>query len=229
MKRKILFASLILVSGISVLFTSCKDDEDTTPPSVTINGASSVTISLNSTYTDQGATATDDEDGTVAVVTDNPVNKDLAGTYTVTYRATDAAGNTGTATRTVIVKNDADYLNGTYTVTEQPGALVYTQTVTASSSINNQIGFSRFGDFDNNTNIVATVTGSTVSISTQTATAIGSSGCDHTFSPDGAGAPIVETSGHYGFSIKFTDTRLAGAGSCTATSPISYEDFFVQQ
>ena len=40
------------------------------------------------------------------------------GTYTVTYSATDAAGNVGTATRTIHVVNDAEYLAGTYTTTE---------------------------------------------------------------------------------------------------------------
>ena len=76
---------------------------DITPPVIVITGSNPLSISLNSSYSDAGATATDDFDGSVGVDTDNPVDTETAGTYTVTYTATDAAGNTATATRTVIV------------------------------------------------------------------------------------------------------------------------------
>eukprot|EP00493_Phyllostaurus_siculus_P009139 UN09253 len=42
-------------------------------------------------------------DGGEGVVVTGEVNSDVPGTYTLTYTATDAAGNAGTATREVIV------------------------------------------------------------------------------------------------------------------------------
>ena len=57
------------------------------------------TVEQGSTWTDAGATSNGGE--TVAV--SGTVDTNFAGTYTVTYSATDGAGNTGTATRTVTV------------------------------------------------------------------------------------------------------------------------------
>jgi endo-1,3(4)-beta-glucanase len=75
---------------------------DQTPPVITLRGSSSTNHEQGTNYVDQGATATDAVDGPVAVVTTGSVGG-AAGTYTITYAATDAAGNTARATRTVIV------------------------------------------------------------------------------------------------------------------------------
>jgi len=65
-----------------------------TPPEITIIGDNPVTIQAKSTYTDQGATATDSDGNIVTVVSDTSnVNIDLIGTYTVTYNAIDSNGN----------------------------------------------------------------------------------------------------------------------------------------
>jgi hypothetical protein len=78
---------------------------DTTPPVITLNGASSITLECGvNTYTEAGATAVDDCDGAVSVVRSGSV-QDEPGTYTITYTATDASGNTATATRTVQVQD----------------------------------------------------------------------------------------------------------------------------
>ncbi len=76
---------------------------DTTPPVITINGSSSISIVKGTSYTDAGATAQDDIDGAVTVVPSGSVNTSVVGTYTITYTATDAAGNTATSIRTVQV------------------------------------------------------------------------------------------------------------------------------
>ena len=73
--------------------------EDVTPPVVTLNGNASITIEKGATYTEQGATS----DGDEIVNISGTVDVNTVGTYTITYSATDAAGNTGTATRTVEV------------------------------------------------------------------------------------------------------------------------------
>jgi hypothetical protein len=66
-----------------------------------------VSVALNGTYTDAGASASDLVDGIVSVITTNPVNTGVAGIYTVTYTAADASGNIATQTRTVTVNAPA--------------------------------------------------------------------------------------------------------------------------
>ncbi|UFH59121.1 DUF5011 domain-containing protein [Sulfurovum mangrovi] len=78
--------------------------EDTTPPVVTLNGDASVTITVGSSYSDAGATATDNVDGALTPVESGSVDTSTPGTYTVTWTATDNAGNVGSASRTVVVE-----------------------------------------------------------------------------------------------------------------------------
>ena len=74
---------------------------DTTAPVLTVTGDNPVTAELGTTYTDAGATATDLD--TVTVTSTSDVDTSTIGSYTVTYTATDASGNSATAIRTVIV------------------------------------------------------------------------------------------------------------------------------
>ncbi len=76
---------------------------DTTPPVITLTGASVVSIEQDETYTEQGATATDNFDSVVTVVITGSVNTAVLNSYTITYKATDLAGNTSTKTRAVNV------------------------------------------------------------------------------------------------------------------------------
>jgi len=79
---------------------------DTTPPVISLNGPANVTVIQGFTYTDAGATALDSLDGVItgSIVTVNPVNTAIPGTYTVTYNVTDTAGNAAVqVTRTVDV------------------------------------------------------------------------------------------------------------------------------
>lgn len=77
---------------------------DIVAPVITILGANPTSITVNSTYSDAGATALDDVNGAVAVTATSTVNASVVGDYTVTYSATDAAGNTATAVRNVVVR-----------------------------------------------------------------------------------------------------------------------------
>jgi hypothetical protein len=78
---------------------------DTVPPVVTLNGAAAIQITVGDTFTDPGATATDDVDGdlTTHIIVSGTVDTITAGLYSITYSATDAAGNTGSAGRIVTV------------------------------------------------------------------------------------------------------------------------------
>ncbi|PHR70071.1 MAG: peptidase S8 [Lutibacter sp.] len=79
---------------------------DTTAPVITLTGASTINLNVGDSYTDQGATATDNVDGnlTSSIVTTGSVNTAVANTYTINYNVSDAAGNNATqVSRTVIV------------------------------------------------------------------------------------------------------------------------------
>ncbi len=77
-----------------------------TAPSITINGASSITLEYGATFTDPGATAIDAEDGELSVETNCNVNTNLAGTYTCNYTATDSSGLSTNSTRIIIVEEE---------------------------------------------------------------------------------------------------------------------------
>ena len=77
---------------------------DQTAPIITLIGSGSVTVALGGTYTDSGATCTDNLDATCTVSVTGSVNTAQTGSYVLTYSATDAAGNVATGvTRTVVV------------------------------------------------------------------------------------------------------------------------------
>lgn len=71
---------------------------DTVAPVITLLGDSTVDINVGDTYTDAGATANDNVDGDISgnIVVTGAVNNNVAGTYTLTYNVSDAAGNAAT-------------------------------------------------------------------------------------------------------------------------------------
>ena len=77
--------------------------QDGTAPVVTLLGANPMTVLLNSTFVDPGATNYDRGTGARTLTTISTVNTSVAGVYTVTYSATDLNSNTGTAVRVVKV------------------------------------------------------------------------------------------------------------------------------
>jgi len=76
---------------------------DTTSPVITILGDNPASVYVGSVYTDAGATALDDVDGTVSVSPSGTVDTATIGTYIITYTASDIVGNDATLTRTVNV------------------------------------------------------------------------------------------------------------------------------
>ncbi|MAD97383.1 MAG: hypothetical protein CMB99_08665 [Flavobacteriaceae bacterium] len=81
---------------------------DQTAPVITLLGDNPQNIDFTDAYVEANATALDDTDGdlTANITIDaSAVNVNVIGSYSVTYEVTDAAGNTGTATRTVNVNN----------------------------------------------------------------------------------------------------------------------------
>ena len=227
-----MLSAAVLLSAGTIWMTGCKKD-DTTPPTITLKGTDPMSLSLQNAaaVTDPGATAEDDKDGDLSssVTSDwaTKVNVNLTGAYTVTYSVSDAAGNTGTLTRTVNVINDAAaYFAGTYpfatcSETDAAGLYVYgsAQTpvnskpfiVTASTTVNNRLVTNRLGDFDNN-KVYFDVVGSTITIPSQTQlnVGIGTASCNiHDRHTDGTGSKITN-----GFTLTYNDNKVA---PCTGT------------
>ena len=89
--------------NVSRVLTRTVTVADTIAPVITLVGDAAVEVELGATYTDSGASAADTVDGSVDVVTTGSVDTAAAGTYTLTYTATDTAGNEASQTRTVTV------------------------------------------------------------------------------------------------------------------------------
>jgi subtilisin family serine protease len=79
---------------------------DTVAPVITLNGSPALTLTLNQTFTDPGATALDAIDGDVTskIIVSGVVNTLVSGIYVLTYTVSDTALNTAQATRTVTIQ-----------------------------------------------------------------------------------------------------------------------------
>ena len=78
---------------------------DPDPPTIVLTGANPQYVECHTSYPELGATA-EDNCGNFAATPSGTVNVNVPGTYTITYNATDWAGNVATAvTRTVIVRD----------------------------------------------------------------------------------------------------------------------------
>lgn len=111
-------------SGNTATATRTVNVTDTTPPVITLNGSNPMTVQCGSGYVEPGATAADACDGTDPVVITGSVLTSK-GTYTVTYKSTDSAGNTSTVTRTVNVVDTTPpviTLNGSNPMTVECGS-----------------------------------------------------------------------------------------------------------
>ena len=87
-------AVLQIISGIPAWVSNA----DIVAPVITVTPGTD-TVVQGGTWTDAGATS----DGGETVTVSGTVDTSTPGTYIITYSATDASGNTGTATRTVTV------------------------------------------------------------------------------------------------------------------------------
>jgi len=126
---------------------------DTTAPVITLIGSSTINHEQGTTYTDAGATATDDVDGSITVSTSGIVETS-AGTYTLTYTATDSAGNAATANRIVIVADTTApviTLIGTSTINHEQGSTYRDAGATATDTVDGDVTVITTGNVGNDT------------------------------------------------------------------------------
>ncbi|MBC8147753.1 MAG: DUF5011 domain-containing protein [Bacteroidetes bacterium] len=156
--KKLLAGILTIAIVVTILITPGCIKDDLSAPVIILLGENPLKMDLNADWTtvDPGATASDDEDGdlTAKIVVTNTPNVDLAGTYEVLYSVTDAAGNVGTAKRTVNVNNALMNMGGTYNVVDSltsgssSGSVYsYTDVISASATVNNRILVTKFAGY----------------------------------------------------------------------------------
>jgi Metallo-peptidase family M12B Reprolysin-like/MAM domain, meprin/A5/mu/GEVED domain/Bacterial surface protein, Ig-like domain/Secretion system C-terminal sorting domain/Fibronectin type III domain len=138
---------------------------DTTAPVITLIGSASITLELGDTYTEQGATATDDIDGDISaniVIGGDTVNTNIASTYIITYNVSDAAGNSAAqVTRTVTVNPDTTIpvinLIGSSTINLLVGDIYNELGATATDNVDGDISANIIIGGDSvNTNVAGT-------------------------------------------------------------------------
>ena len=130
---------------------------DTTVPVITLVGDTQITVEVGTTYTDLGATASDNYDGDISadIVTVNNVDTSVIGSYTVTYNVSDDAGNAATeVTRTVNVTDTTapklTTLVGDSQITVEVGSTYTDLGATASDNYDGDIS-ADVGDADTST------------------------------------------------------------------------------
>ena len=152
--------------NVAVEVTRTVNVVDTTVPVITLTGESTVIIEFGSTYTDAGATATDNYDGDLTdnIVFVSTVDETTVGVYTLTYNVTDANGNVAVeVTRTVNVVDTTVpviTLTGESTVIIEFGSTYTDAGATATDNYD--------GDLTDNIVFVSTVDETTVGVYTLT-------------------------------------------------------------
>lgn len=212
---------ILTIAGLSacvltLIGTGCKKkDKDTEKPVITVTGGTSVESSLNSIYSDMGATATDSQDGNITskITTSgvSSVNKDSTGVYTITYSVSDEAGNSASATRTVRVKNDAEVLLGAYnvrTTSPYPSAsnTDYVDTISISKTVNDKIWVTMFAARAGGKAYMTLPTDSTISVPTQVVSCE-SPPTNHTFENAAAGSAIAADSTSTVITVNYKETK----------------------
>ncbi len=137
---------------------------DPVPPVITILGNNPHSMYVGKTYTDAGATASDNIDGNITshIITQNNVITTSTGTYTVSYTVTDSSGNTVVEERTVEVIPDTTppviTLIGDATVVLEVGSTYTDQGAMAVDNNDGDISTSIVVESNVNTGVAGTYT-----------------------------------------------------------------------
>ena len=199
---------------ISMIMVSCKKKK--TAPTLTLDGASQITMCLGDTYTEAGASAVDAYGDDVDVVITGDVDVTTIGDYTVTYTATDINENVTTAQTSITIEMCASSLLGDYTITHDCQVLGI-DIVSSDQSILPGLNEDQFIIDNFNfaiSQLTASVDGFTITIPQSTFT-IGSPPLSTDVTISGVG--VVNESGTEMVITYTYDAGIAGSGTCTAT------------
>ena len=229
MKNLILLAAIASVGLMSCKKKGCtdpqavnynseaqKDDETCNYiPAIAITGSANMDVTLGSTYSDPGATATNKDGSSVTVTSDlSQVNTGAVGSFVVTYTATNEHG-TATATRTVNVVIGQDNWLGTPSVTDDCNVALFpvsgSPTITAGATTSDLIFDPMFTLVGGTMN--ATVDGSDITVPQQT---INVTTGDIIFSGSGT-MNVNGTQFTIVYNYENTTPVVGGTGTCTVT------------
>ena len=178
--------SQLIISGepygdLDIYIDNIFFSKDNTAPVITVIEGTD-TIEVGDDWTDAGATAEDNYDGTItsSISTSGTVDVNTVGTYTITYSVTDQATNTGTATRTVNV------VDTTAPVIEKGQIFKYKENQTSEIEIGTVTAYDFVGTVDYNlindsTNFYSI---NSSGIITLTSTGLNSTANDHDTNPN---------------------------------------------
>ncbi len=210
--------SLAALALVAVGMTACTVD-DLNSPVITLEGNDPAFLRIGTAWTEPGATAEDVEDGPISLITvdDTGFDPNTMGTYTLTYSATDDAGNVGTATRTVHVYVNSADLVGSYDVDEEcEGGITdaYAASVNSSVDTANVIIENFFG-----VSGLVISDGITLSGNTQSTITVDATGGGADF--DGTGTVTSAVASGGSVAVEFTITYVTDDGvnpplECTA-------------
>jgi uncharacterized repeat protein (TIGR01451 family) len=128
---------------------------DNVAPTLALNGANSVTVECHTSWDDPGATASDNCADAGEATRSGALDLNTPGTYTLTYNATDAAGNAAPpVTRTVTVVDTTKpviALSGASTMTVECHTSFSDPGATASDSCDSSVPVAVTGSVDVNT------------------------------------------------------------------------------
>jgi hypothetical protein len=128
--------------------------DDVTAPIITLTGSSLIAVEAGDTYTELGATANDNCDGSLSVtIGGDVVNNLVVGSYNITYNVSDASGNAANqVTRSVVVQDGTApiiTLNGNATINVECGQTYTELGATAVDNTQTSISVVIGGDIVN--------------------------------------------------------------------------------
>jgi len=229
MKNSGLFQRSSLLLLVFFIISSCAKEDTTPPVLILINGNNVIQplppVKGGGVWKDPGYTANDNKDGNIFnhVHVFGTVDPNTKGVYSLTYSVKDAAGNVSTQTRKVTIYNDADSLNGTYSVIDSTisptvATTQYAVNLTSDLYTDSLVHFDRFAGLNND----STVTGvlnyfkKTLVVKSQTVTfypVIVTSPETHTFAGTGTDSVGLQVP----TVIHFTFTDLNAGTGITST------------
>ena len=202
-------------------------DKDTTPPVITITGynnGATIQKVKGSPISIPTAIATDDIDQRVNVIITQNVDFNNVGDYTVTYQATDTAGNIATATITIKVTAVADTTppvitiagyNNDDTIQTTRTKSIPIPTATATDQVDGTVNVVRSGTVDFNTVGNYIITYKAIDNANNTATAT------VTIQVIEDDPPVITIVGHNnGDTLQTTRTKLISIPTATATDQV---------
>ena len=123
--------------ALAVRTVKVNSTADTTPPVITLNGDSNMSVYIdNGAYVELGAEAMDNRDGNITSLMNisGSVNTSALGVYTITYDVRDNSGNRVVATRTVNVIARFIALGNTGVVYDRISGLMWQDNADVSSN-----------------------------------------------------------------------------------------------